>query len=604
MAHIDQSKIRNFCIIAHIDHGKSTLADRIIEMTGLLTDREMQSQVLDNMDLERERGITIKSQAVRTVYKAKDGEEYIFNLIDTPGHVDFNYEVSRSLAACDGAILVVDAAQGVEAQTLANVYLALDHDLEVFPVINKIDLPSADPERVIQEIEDVIGLEAQDAPLVSAKTGLNCEEVLEAIVQKIPAPTGDAHSPLQALIFDSLYDSYKGVIVFCRIKEGTVKPGMNIKMMATGATANVVEVGYFGAGQFMPCEELSAGMVGYITASIKNVRDTMVGDTVTSADNPAAEPLPGYKEVNSMVYCGMYPADGAKYPDLRDALEKLQLNDAALKFEPETSIALGFGFRCGFLGLLHLEIIQERLEREYGLDLVTTAPSVIYKVYKENGEVIELTNPTNLPDPSEIAYMEEPIVSAEIMVTSEFIGSIMELCQQRRGRYISMEYVEETRAVLKYDIPLNEIIYDFFDALKSRSRGYASFDYELKGYEQAKLVKLDILINKEEVDALSFIVPDVSAYERGRKMCEKLKQEIPRQLFEVPIQAAVGSKVIARETVKAMRKDVLAKCYGGDISRKKKLLEKQKEGKKRMRQVGNVEIPQSAFMSVLKLDDE
>ena len=604
MAHIDQSKIRNFCIIAHIDHGKSTLADRIIEMTGLLTNREMQAQVLDNMDLERERGITIKSQAVRTVYKAKDGEEYIFNLIDTPGHVDFNYEVSRSLAACDGAVLVVDAAQGVEAQTLANVYLAMDHDLEVFPVINKIDLPSADPERVIAEIEDVIGLEAHDAPLISAKTGLNCEDVLEAIVEKVPAPQGDPEAPLQALIFDSLYDSYKGVIVFCRVKEGTVKPGMNIKMMATGATASVVEVGYFGAGQFFPCDELSAGMVGYITASIKNVRDTKVGDTVTNADNPCSEPLPGYKEVNSMVYCGVYPADGAKYPDLRDALEKLQLNDASLRYEPETSIALGFGFRCGFLGLLHLEIIQERLEREYGLDLVTTAPSVIYKIYKENGEVIDLTNPTNLPDPSEIEHMEEPIVSAEIMVTTEFIGPIMELCQQRRGRYIGMEYVEGSRALLKYDIPLNEIIYDFFDALKSRSRGYASFDYELKGYEQAKLVKLDILINKEEVDALSFIVPEASAYERGRKMCEKLKKEIPRQLFEVPIQAAVGSKVIARETVKAMRKDVLAKCYGGDISRKKKLLEKQKEGKKRMRQVGNVEIPQSAFMSVLKLDDE
>ncbi|MCI8957392.1 MAG: elongation factor 4 [Eubacterium sp.] len=604
MAHIDQSKIRNFCIIAHIDHGKSTLADRIIEMTGLLTNREMQSQVLDNMDLERERGITIKSQAVRTVYKAKDGEEYIFNLIDTPGHVDFNYEVSRSLAACDGAVLVVDAAQGVEAQTLANVYLAMDHDLEVFPVINKVDLPSADPDRVKAEIEDVIGLEAEDAPLVSAKTGLNCEDVLEAIVKNVPAPTGDAKAPLQALIFDSLYDSYKGVIVFCRIKEGTVKPGMNIKMMATGATANVVEVGYFGAGQFISCEELSAGMVGYITASIKNVADTKVGDTVTNADAPCSEALPGYKEVQSMVYCGLYPADGAKYPDLRDALEKLQLNDAALKYEPETSVALGFGFRCGFLGLLHLEIIQERLEREYGLDLVTTAPSVIYKVYKDNGEVIELTNPTNLPDPNEISYMEEPIVSAEIMVTTEFIGAIMELCQQRRGRYISMEYVEGQRALLKYDIPLNEIIYDFFDALKSRSRGYASFDYELKGYEQAKLVKLDILINKEEVDALSFIVPEVSAYERGKKMCEKLKKEIPRQLFEVPIQAAVGSKVIARETVKAMRKDVLAKCYGGDISRKKKLLEKQKEGKKRMRQVGNVEIPQSAFMAVLKLDEE
>ena len=604
MAHIDQSKIRNFCIIAHIDHGKSTLADRIIEMTGLLTSREMQAQVLDNMELERERGITIKSQAVRTVYKAEDGEEYIFNLIDTPGHVDFNYEVSRSLAACDGAVLVVDAAQGVEAQTLANVYLALDHDLEVFPVINKIDLPSADPERVKAEIEDVIGLEAEDAPLISAKTGLNCDQVLEAIVKNIPAPTGNPDTPLQALIFDSLYDSYKGVIIFCRVKEGTVKAGMNIKMMATGATANVVEVGYFGAGQFIPCDELSAGMVGYITASIKNVADTKVGDTVTDADNPCSEPLPGYKEVQSMVYCGVYPADGAKYPDLRDALEKLQLNDAALKYEPETSIALGFGFRCGFLGLLHLEIIQERLEREYGLDLVTTAPSVIYKVHKENGEVIELTNPTNLPDPSEIDYMEEPIVSAEIMVTTEFIGSIMELCQNRRGRYIGMEYVEGSRALLKYDIPLNEIIYDFFDALKSRSRGYASFDYELKGYEQAKLVKLDILINKEEVDALSFIVPEVSAYERGRKMCEKLKNEIPRQLFEVPIQAAVGSKVIARETVKAMRKDVLAKCYGGDISRKRKLLEKQKEGKKRMRQVGNVEIPQKAFMSVLKLDDK
>jgi GTP-binding protein LepA len=604
VAHIDQSKIRNFCIIAHIDHGKSTLADRIIEMTGLLTNREMQAQVLDNMELERERGITIKSQAVRTVYKAKDGEEYIFNLIDTPGHVDFNYEVSRSLAACDGAVLVVDAAQGVEAQTLANVYLALDHDLEVFPVINKIDLPSADPDRVKAEIEDVIGLEAEDAPLISAKTGLNCEDVLEAIVKNIPAPTGDANAPLQALIFDSLYDSYKGVIVFCRIKEGTVKPGMNIKMMATGAVANVVEVGYFGAGQFIPCDELPAGMVGYITASIKNVSDTKVGDTVTNADSPCDNPLPGYKEVQPMVYCGLYPADGAKYPDLRDALEKLQLNDAALKFEPETSIALGFGFRCGFLGLLHLEIIQERLEREYGLDLVTTAPSVIYKVYKENGEVIELTNPTNLPDPSEIAYMEEPIVSAEIMVTTEFIGAIMELCQQRRGTYISMEYVEGQRALLKYDIPLNEIIYDFFDALKSRSRGYASFDYELKGYEQAKLVKLDILINKDEVDALSFIVPEASAYERGRKMCEKLKKEIPRQMFEVPIQAAVGSKVIARETVKAMRKDVLAKCYGGDISRKRKLLEKQKEGKKRMRQVGNVEIPQSAFMAVLKLDEE
>lgn len=604
MAHIDQSKIRNFCIIAHIDHGKSTLADRIIEKTGLLTSREMQAQVLDNMELERERGITIKSQAVRTVYKAKDGEEYIFNLIDTPGHVDFNYEVSRSLAACDGAILVVDAAQGVEAQTLANVYMALDHDLEVFPVINKIDLPSADPERVINEIEDVIGLEAHDAPLISAKTGLNIEEVLEQIVEKIPAPQGDVDAPLQALIFDSLYDAYKGVIVFCRLKHGVVKAGMNIKMMATGATANVVEVGYFGAGQFIPCDELSAGMVGYITASIKNVKDTRVGDTITNADNPCAEPLPGYKKVNPMVYCGLYPADGAKYPDLRDALEKLQLNDAALQYEPETSLALGFGFRCGFLGLLHLDIVQERLEREYNLDLVTTAPSVIYKIYKNDGSVIELTNPSNLPDPSEIEHMEEPIVHAEIMVTTEFIGAIMELCQQRRGTYIGMEYVEGSRALLEYDIPLNEIIYDFFDALKSRSRGYASFDYELKGYEAAKLVKLDILINKEEVDALSFIVPDVTAYERGRKMCEKLKNEIPRQLFEIPIQAAVGSKVIARETVKAMRKDVLAKCYGGDISRKKKLLEKQKEGKKRMRQVGNVEIPQEAFMAVLKLDED
>ncbi|MDO4313557.1 MAG: translation elongation factor 4 [Eubacteriales bacterium] len=604
MAGIDQSRIRNFCIIAHIDHGKSTLADRIIEMTGLLTSREMQAQVLDNMELERERGITIKSQAVRTVYKARNGEEYIFNLIDTPGHVDFNYEVSRSLAACDGAILVVDAAQGVEAQTLANVYLALDHDLDVMPVINKIDLPSADPDRVIEEIEDVIGIEASDAPLISAKTGLNVEEVLEKIVEKIPAPAGDASAPLQALIFDSVYDSYKGVIVFCRMMEGTVKKGTPIRMMATGATAEVVEVGYFGAGQFIACDELSAGMVGYITASLKNVKDTRVGDTITNAAHPCAEPLPGYKKVNPMVYCGMYPADGAKYPDLRDALEKLQLNDASLQFEPETSIALGFGFRCGFLGLLHLEIIQERLEREYNLDLVTTAPSVIYKVHKTNGEVIELTNPSNLPDPSEIDYMEEPMVKAEIMVTSEFIGAIMDLCQERRGIYQGMEYIEESRAVLRYHLPLNEIIYDFFDALKSRSRGYASFDYEILGYQQSELVKLDILINKEEVDALSFIVFAGNAYERGRKMCEKLKEEIPRHLFEIPIQAAVGSKIIARETVKAMRKDVLAKCYGGDISRKRKLLEKQKEGKKRMRQVGNVEIPQQAFMSVLKLDDK
>ncbi len=601
---MDQSKIRNFCIVAHIDHGKSTLADRIIEQTGLLTSREMQAQILDNMELERERGITIKAQTVRIVYQAKDGNEYIFNLIDTPGHVDFNYEVSRSLAACDGAILVVDAAQGIEAQTLANVYLALDHDLDVFPVINKIDLPSADPERVKNEIEDVIGIEAQDAPLISAKNGIGIGEVLEAIVEKIPAPGGSPDNPLQALIFDSVYDSYKGVIVFCRIKEGRVRKGTKIKMMATGATAEVVEAGYFGAGQFIPCDELTAGMVGYLTASIKNVKDTAVGDTVTDVDNPCAEPLPGYKKVNSMVYCGMYPADGAKYPDLRDALEKLKLNDASLNYEPETSIALGFGFRCGFLGLLHLEIIQERLEREYNLDLVTTAPGVIYRVYKTNGEMIELTNPSNLPDPSEIDYMEEPVVSAEIMVTTEFIGPIMQLCQERRGRYISTEYIEASRALLKYDLPLNEIIYDFFDALKSRSRGYASFDYELKGYEQSKLVKLDILINHDEVDALSFIVHADSAYERGRRMCEKLKDEIPRHLFEIPIQAAVGGKIIARETVRAMRKDVLAKCYGGDITRKKKLLEKQKEGKKRMRQVGNVEIPQSAFMSVLKLDDK
>ncbi len=604
MATIDQSKIRNFCIIAHIDHGKSTLADRIIEMTGLLTSREMQAQVLDNMDLERERGITIKAQAVRIIYKAQDGEEYIFNLIDTPGHVDFNYEVSRSLAACEGAILVVDAAQGIEAQTLANVYLALDHDLDILPVINKIDLPSADPERVIEEIEDVIGLEAQDAPQISAKIGLNVDQVLEQIVEKIPAPKGNPQAPLQALIFDSLYDSYKGVIVFCRIMEGTVRVGTPILMMATGAKAEVVEVGYFGAGQFIPCEELSAGMVGYITASLKNVKDTRVGDTITNATSPCAQALPGYKKVNPMVYCGLYPADGAKYPDLRDALEKLQLNDAALQFEPETSIALGFGFRCGFLGLLHLEIIQERLEREFNLDLVTTAPGVVYKVHKTDGTVLELTNPSNLPEPTEIEFMEEPMVSAEIMVTSEYIGAIMDLCQERRGVYIGMEYMEETRALIKYDLPLNEIIYDFFDALKSRSRGYASFDYELKGYVQSELVKLDILVNKEEVDALSFIVHGATAYERGRKMCERLKEEIPRHLFEIPIQAAIGSKIIARETVKAMRKDVLAKCYGGDITRKRKLLEKQKEGKKRMRQIGNVEIPQKAFMSVLKLDED
>ena len=598
----DQSKIRNFCIVAHIDHGKSTLADRIIEMTGTLTRREMQAQVLDNMDLERERGITIKSQAVRIVYKAKDGNEYIFNLIDTPGHVDFNYEVSRSLAACDGAILVVDAAQGIEAQTLANVYLALDHNLDVMPVINKIDLPSAEPERVKNEIEDVIGIEAEDAPLISAKNGINIEEVLEQVIKKIPAPEGDPEAPLKALIFDSVYDSYKGVIVFFRVKEGTIRKGA--RMMATGAEFETVEVGYFGAGQFIPCDELSAGMVGYMTASIKNLKDTRVGDTITDANDPCDEALPGYKKVNPMVYCGMYPADGAKYPDLRDALEKLQLNDASLQFEAETSVALGFGFRCGFLGLLHLEIIQERLEREYNLDLVTTAPSVIYKVHKTNGDVIDLTNPTNLPDPSEIEYMEEPVVSAEIMVTTDFIGQIMELCQERRGVYLGMEYMEETRALLKYDLPLNEIIYDFFDALKSRSRGYASFDYEMKGYVRSELCKLDILINREEVDALSFIVHKDSAYERGRKMCERLKEEIPRHLFEIPIQAAIGSKIIARETVRAMRKDVLAKCYGGDISRKRKLLEKQKEGKKRMRQVGNVEVPQKAFMAVLKLDDK
>ncbi|MCR5202588.1 MAG: translation elongation factor 4 [Lachnospiraceae bacterium] len=604
MDRTNKSHIRNFCIIAHIDHGKSTLADRIIEKTGTLTDREMQNQVLDNMDIERERGITIKAQTVRIVYKAKDGEEYVFNLIDTPGHVDFNYEVSRSLAACEGAILIVDAAQGVEAQTLANTYLALDHDLEIMPVINKIDLPSAEPDRVKAEIEDVIGLDASEAPLISAKMGTNIEDVLEGIVKTIPAPQGDVNSPLKALIFDSIYDAYKGVIIFCRIFDGSVKVQDEILMMATGAKADVVEVGIFGAGRFIPTDELSAGMVGYITASLKNVSETKVGDTVTKSENPCSEALPGYKEVQSMVYCGLYPADGAKYEDLRDALEKLQLNDAALKYEAETSIALGFGFRCGFLGLLHLEIIQERLEREYNLDLVTTAPSVIYKVYKTNGECIEVTNPSNLPDPAEIEHMEEPIVSAEIMVTTEFLGSIMKLCQERRGVYNGMEYLEETRAVLKYDLPLNEIIYDFFDALKSRSRGYASLDYEMKGYAAAKLVKLDILVNREEIDALSFIVHADTAYERGRKMCEKLKKEIPRQLFEIPIQAAIGSKIIARETVKAVRKDVLAKCYGGDISRKRKLLEKQKEGKKRMRQFGNVEIPQSAFMSVLKLDDE
>ncbi len=604
MSEIKQDHIRNFCIIAHIDHGKSTLADRIIEMTGTLTSREMQDQVLDNMDLERERGITIKSQAVRIVYTAKNGEEYIFNLIDTPGHVDFNYEVSRSLAACDGAILVVDATQGVEAQTVGNVYLAMDHNLDVMPVINKCDLPSAHPEEVKEEIEDIIGIDAADAPEISAKTGENVDQVLEQVITKIPAPVGNPDAPLKALIFDSLYDSYKGVIVFCRLMDGKIKKDDQILMMATGTQAEVVEVGYFGAGQFIPCDELEAGMVGYFTASLKNVKDTRVGDTVTNAEHPCKEPLPGYKKVLPMVYCGMYPEDGAKYQELRDALEKLQLNDASLQFEPETSVALGFGFRCGFLGLLHLEVIEERLEREYDLDLVMTAPSVIYKVHKTNGEIMDLTNPTNLPDPSEIEYMEEPMVKADVMVTSDFIGPIMDLCQERRGEYQSMEYLEETRAVLHYRMPLNEIIYDFFDALKSRSKGYASLDYELDGYQRSDLVKLDILVNHEEVDALSFIVHADSAYERGRKMCEKLKEEIPRQLFEVPIQAAVGGKIIARETVRALRKDVLAKCYGGDISRKKKLLEKQKEGKKRMRKVGNVEIPKEAFLSVLKLDDD
>ena len=604
MSAIDQSHIRNFSIIAHIDHGKSTLADRIIEMTGLLTEREMQDQVLDNMEVERERGITIKAQTVRTVYHAKNGEEYILNLIDTPGHVDFNYEVSRSLAACDGAVLVVDATQGVEAQTLGNVYLALDDDLEIVPVINKIDLPSADPQRVIDEIEDIIGIEAQDAPQISAKTGEHVDQVLEAIVSKIPAPKGDRNAPLKALIFDSVYDSYKGVIISVRIMDGKVRRGSRIKMMATGAVEEVVEVGYFGPGQFIPCDELDAGMVGYITASIKNVSSTRVGDTVTEADHPCEKALPGYKKVQPMVYCGIYPADSAKYQDLRDALEKLQLNDASLSYEPETSAALGFGFRCGFLGLLHLEVVQERLEREYDLDLVTTAPGVVYRVHKTDGSMMELTNPSNFPDPSEIDYMEEPVVKAEIMVTTEFVGSIMQLCEERRGIYIGMDYMEQTRAVLHYRLPLNEIIYDFFDALKSRSRGYASLDYELDGYQRSDLVKLDILVNKETVDALSFIVFADSAYDRGRKMCEKLKEEIPRQLFDIPIQAAVNSRIIARETVKALRKDVLAKCYGGDISRKKKLLEKQKEGKKKMRQIGSVEIPQKAFLNVLKLDEQ
>lgn len=604
MSYESQARIRNFCIVAHIDHGKSTLADRLIQKTGLLTEREMQEQVLDNMDLERERGITIKAQAVRLIYKAKDGQEYILNLIDTPGHVDFNYEVSRSLAACEGAILVVDAAQGIEAQTLANVYLAIDHNLEILPVINKIDLPSANPELVKSDIEDIIGIDASEAPLISAKVGLNIDQVLEKIVEVIPPPTGDMNAPLQALIFDSFYDAYKGVIVFCRIKNGTVKKGSRIKMMATGKVFDVVEVGVFGPGRFLSSDELKAGEVGYITASIKNVRDTSIGDTIIDVDNPTSEMLPGYKKVNPMVYSGLFPADGAKYQDLRDALEKLQLNDASLFFEPETSVALGFGFRCGFLGLLHMEIIQERLEREYNLDLVTTAPSVIYKIYKTNGETLEISNPSNLPDVAEIAKMEEPIAKAEIILPTEYVGPIMELCQERRGEYHGMEYIDPTRAVLKYELPLNEIIYDFFDALKSRSRGYASFDYSLSGYRESKLVKLDIMVNKELVDALSFIVHESTAYERGRKITEKLKKEIARHLFEIPIQACIGNKIIARETISAMRKDVLAKCYGGDISRKRKLLEKQKEGKKRMRQIGSVEVPQAAFMSVLKLDEE
>ena len=603
MSNERQSKIRNFCIVAHIDHGKSTLADRLLELTGEVSERDMEEQLLDNMDLERERGITIKAHAVTLKYKRDDGEIYTLNLIDTPGHVDFNYEVSRSLAACEGAILIVDASQGIEAQTLANTYLAIDHDLEVVPVINKIDLPSAQPEMVINEIEDVIGIPAEDAPQVSAKTGLNVESVLEEIVEKIPSPTGDENAPLKALIFDSYYDSYKGVIVYVRIKEGTVKPGDRIRMMATGAEFDVVEVGVMNPAGLVPNKGLAAGDVGYIAASIKNIQDTRVGDTITTVKNAAAEPLPGYKKVNPMVYSGIYPADGAQYEDLKDALSKLQLNDAALMFELETSVALGFGFRCGFLGLLHMEIIQERLEREYNLDLVTTAPSVIYKVYKTNGEMVWVDNPTNLPDPAEIDYMEEPMVKATIMVPKDYVGNVMELCQERRGIYKDMTYMDASRAEIFYELPLNEIIYDFFDALKSRTKGYASFDYELCGYTRSNLVKLDILLNGEMVDALSFIVHKDSAYSRGRKMAEKLKEAIPRQLFEVPIQAAVGSKIIARETVRAMRKDVLAKCYGGDITRKKKLLEKQKEGKKRMRQVGSVEVPQEAFMSVLKLDD-
>ncbi|MDD6736147.1 MAG: translation elongation factor 4 [Clostridiales bacterium] len=597
-----QDKIRNFCIIAHIDHGKSTLADRLLEITGEVNQRDMEEQLLDDMDLERERGITIKAHAVKLKYTAEDGEEYILNLIDTPGHVDFNYEVSRSLAACEGAILIVDASQGIEAQTLANTYLAVEHNLEIVPVINKIDLPSANPDNAVKEIEDIIGIPAEDAPRISAKTGLNVEEVLKAIVEKIPAPQGDENAPLKCLIFDSYYDSYKGVIVYVRVKDGRLAAGERIRMMATGAEFDVVEVGSMHPSGLRACKELSAGDVGYIAASIKSIQDTRVGDTVTKCDNPASEPLPGYKKVNPMVYCGIYPADGAQYEDLKEALAKLQLNDASLMFEPETSIALGFGFRCGFLGLLHMEIIQERLEREYNLDLVTTAPSVIYKVKKTDGETVMVSNPANLPSPAEIEYMEEPMVRADIMVPVDFVGNVMELCQERRGIFKNMTYIETTRAQIHYELPLNEIIYDFFDALKSRTKGYASFDYELQEYMRSDLVKLDMLLNGEQVDALSFIVHKDSAYSRGRRMAEKLKEAIPRQLFEVPIQAAIGSKIIARETVKAMRKDVLAKCYGGDITRKKKLLEKQKEGKKRMRQVGSVEIPQEAFMSVLKLD--
>ncbi len=604
MAQIDPilEHTRNFCIIAHIDHGKSTLADRILELTSTVAKRDMEEQLLDNMDIERERGITIKARAVRLQYTAKDGQVYDFNLIDTPGHVDFNYEVSRSLAACEGALLVVDASQGIEAQTLANTYLAIEHDLEVVPVINKIDLPAADPERVAHEVEDVIGIPCLDAPRISAKNGINIEEVLERVVTDIPAPSGNPDASLKALIFDSYYDSYKGVIVYIRVKEGTLRTGDAIRMMATGAEFSVVEVGTMGATTLNPCGELKAGQVGYLTASIKNVRDTTVGDTVTLRDRPCHEPLPGYRKAVPMVFCGIYPADGARYPDLRDALEKLQLNDASLSFEPETSIALGFGFRCGFLGLLHMEIIQERLEREFNLDLVTTAPSVIYKIHLTDGSIVTIDNPTNYPDPSLIASAEEPHVKASIFTPAQYIGSIMELCQERRGVYKDTKYLDTDRVELHYDLPLNEIVYDFFDALKSRTKGYASYDYELDGYQPSKLVKLDILLNGEMVDALSFIVHADKAYARARKMAENLKEHIPRQLFEVPIQAAVGGKVIARETVKAMRKDVLAKCYGGDITRKKKLLEKQKEGKKRMRQLGSVEVPQEAFMSVLKLD--